>query len=128
MRRAVTDHDRRRQRAENIQRLNDNPFDPEAQAKIAEAIRQENVQRNYQLAMEHVPEAFSRVHMLYVDCCVNGENVKAFVDSGAQSTIMSEVCAPRVVWLPGVDRAVGRQPLSPCTLPWLARNARNGAA
>lgn len=75
--------------------LTANPFDPDVQKRIAEEIRMKNVETNMETAIEYAPESFGQVVMLYIDCMVNGHPVKAFVDSGAQMTIMSQACAER---------------------------------
>ncbi|XP_014769083.1 protein DDI1 homolog 2 [Octopus bimaculoides] len=80
---------------ERMRLMSANPFSPEVQKMIAEEIRLKNVETNMETAMEFAPESFGQVHMLYIDCNVNGHPVKAFVDSGAQMTIMSQSCAER---------------------------------
>jgi len=87
-----------------IMKLNDDPFDVEAQKQIEEMVRMENVNANHEQAIEYNPEAFASVIMLYVDCEVNGVEVKAFVDSGAQITIMSQICAQRLGLMRLIDR------------------------
>ncbi|RDD39398.1 Protein DDI1-like protein 2 [Trichoplax sp. H2] len=78
-----------------IRAMNADLFDPEAQRHIEELIHRQNINENMEGAMEYNPEAFGQVTMLYIKCNVNGYPVKAFVDSGAQHTIMSENCAKR---------------------------------
>jgi len=97
-----------------IDLLNADPFDPEAQKKIAELLRKQAVEENLEHAIEHAPEAFAEVVMLYVHLKVNGVAMKAFVDSGAQRSIMSRSAAEKCGILrlmdtrfAGVARGVG---------------------
>lgn len=74
-------------------RLKSNPTDEEANKYFAEKIKKQGVQEQYESMMEQFPEAMGRVLMLYIDTEVNGKHLQAFVDSGAQNTIMSSKCA-----------------------------------
>jgi len=104
---------------EKLKRLLANPFDEDAQRLIAEEIRKQNVEKNMEIAMEYHPESFGQVSMLYINCKVNGHPVKAFIDSGAQVTIMSKSCAEKCEIMrlmdnrfAGTARGVGVQKIS----------------
>jgi predicted aspartyl protease len=66
-----------------------NPTDPELRKKFEEKTRMENIHEQYMTCQQHYPESLGKVVMLYVHLEINNFGIKAFVDSGAQSTIMS---------------------------------------
>jgi DNA damage-inducible protein 1 len=65
------------------------------QQLIEREIVLQNIQDNMLTALEESPEVFATVLMLYINTKVNGTLVEAFVDSGAQTTVMSRKCAER---------------------------------
>lgn len=74
---------------DEYKRLMSDPDDPANQARITELINQQDIDEQMHNALEYTPEMFTSVHMLFVSLEINGHPVKAFVDTGAQSTIMS---------------------------------------
>ncbi len=95
MQRALRQHKSIFARDQELKKIWDNPDDEQNQKKIAEMIRLEQIEAARLMAMEQNPESFASVYMLYVPLEVNGVPLKAFVDSGAQMTIMSPQCAER---------------------------------
>jgi DNA damage-inducible protein 1 len=75
--------------------LSQNPNDPQAKEYFSKKERQKNVNLQYHQAMQEYPESMGRVLMLYVEAKINNTTLQAFVDSGAQTTIMSKKCAQK---------------------------------
>lgn len=73
---------------EEMHRLQQNPENPENQARILDLIRQQQIEENLQLAYDISPESFVSVNMLYIKLRINGHETFALVDSGAQQTII----------------------------------------
>ena len=59
------------------------------------AERQQARDEQLRMALEANPEGFVKVPMLFVRCTLNDVPLKAFVDTGAQCTVMSLECAQR---------------------------------
>lgn len=97
--------DGKQQQEEQQQRHQRNLLDPRVQEMIAEEIRQKNVEANRAAAAEFTPEMFAKVTMLFIPVRINGHLVKAFVDTGAQTTLINVPCAKRCDLMHLLDRS-----------------------
>jgi DNA damage-inducible protein 1 len=87
--RQMMDQERQEQleRSRQIAELNADPFDVDAQMRIAEMIREEAVQENLQNAIEHNPEG----RIPFVPCCPFKTNTMAQSSAGSTCfTLMSK--------------------------------------
>lgn len=74
-------------------KLNEN--DPKFLEDLLSFLKQRRIDENMRTAMEYSPETFGSITMLYVDMEINNHKFKAFVDSGAQNTIISPKLADK---------------------------------
>lgn len=85
-------------------KLMQNPEDPENKKRLDELKNQHAIDEQLRNAIEYTPEIFTTVSMLYINLEINGIPVKAFVDSGAQMTIMSTRLAERCNLTNSIDK------------------------
>jgi len=87
--------DKKKKEQEEYAKLIENPDDKETQKRIEEIIRLKNIDENLKMAHEYLPESFLPVHMLYINLEINRNKVVALVDTGAQTTVISENLAKK---------------------------------
>lgn len=63
---------------------------------IRRQIRKSNVSENRKLSLEHIPKVYRNpVPMLRMSCNINGQSIRAIIDSGCNITVMSKQAAKR---------------------------------
>ncbi|EGT55915.1 hypothetical protein CAEBREN_10151 [Caenorhabditis brenneri] len=75
--------------------IKNNPNSVEAKMFLEAKKNKELINEQYLHSVTHHPEDMISVTMLYINLTINGVPVKAFIDSGAQKSIMSMACAER---------------------------------
>ncbi|CAK9436742.1 uncharacterized protein LODBEIA_P12640 [Lodderomyces beijingensis] len=88
-----------------LMRLQQDPDNPENQARILELIQQEAIEENMKLAWDISPESFTSVNMLHIKLKINGVEQVAMVDSGAAMTVISSEIAHEC----GISRLIDKR-------------------
>lgn len=63
------------------------------QSMIEANLHKSKIDKNMEEAYEIIPECFFSIDMLHILIEVNGQTIKALVDTGAQVTVISKKCA-----------------------------------
>ena len=92
-------------RANNVSlnQQNLNPYDADYQKKIEEMITRERLDKLQHETYENYPELFVPTEMLYIHGRINGVDTEIFVDTGAQTTVISKKFAEKANILKNVD-------------------------
>ena len=85
------------------ERLAKDENDPEAKEYFAKKKQEGVLEEHYKRTLEEFPESFAPVLMLYIQVEINGTALQAFVDSGAQTSVISGRCAERCGLTPYID-------------------------
>ena len=85
-----SEKEQQKKQMEYIRLMNSDPNDPKVQEQIQKIIQQKNIDENLRQAEEYMPETLFPVHMLFINLEINKKKVVALVDTGAQSTVMSQ--------------------------------------
>lgn len=81
--------------ADMAQKLRADPADATAKGYFEKKTNDQLLRQQSDLVMQEYPETLFPVLMLYIDTEINQTHVKAFVDSGAQTSVMTLECAKR---------------------------------
>jgi len=77
--------------------------DEEAKKYFKEKEAKAKVEEQYRSMVEDYPESLGHILMLYINTTLNGVPIQAFVDSGAQQSILSEEAAKKCGLIDLVD-------------------------
>merc|ERR1711976_902498 len=75
---------------QRMNQLDSDQFNAEYQKEIEKRIAEERHNKEIEKIYQENPELLVPTTMLYIPMKINGKDVQAFIDTGAQSTIMSK--------------------------------------